>query len=307
MTADGPAVSLVGANWEQYWFTRVPPHVYAALRILFGLLAIVSLAGVSDVATFWNPDGLVPRREGGIAARLPGLLPDGVGGEVAVLLCAAAHLAMAIGYRTRVTTPLSLAALVLQARWNPLPLSAAHMLLESVVLMLLWVDCGAVWSLDAALADRAAGPARVDHCPIGPLRLIRFQLGLVYLNSGIWKLFNEQWRDGSAIHYVMNSNVYRRFPVDVPAGLDWVTSLLTYSVLAWELAFVPLLLVRPLRRYALIGGIVMHLGMAATIEVGPFPWVMLASYVSFLDPNRFALTAAHMLARLRRDSHRAWA
>jgi hypothetical protein len=45
---------------------------------------------------------------------------------------------------------------------------------------------------------------------------------------------------------------------------------------------------RKTRIVALVTGVTMHFGIWATMEVGPFTWVMLASYIAFLDPARVA-------------------
>jgi hypothetical protein len=57
-----------------------------------------------------------------------------------------------------------------------------------------------------------------------------------------------------------------------------------------------MILYRPTRLMALIGGVLIHLGMTAGMEVGPFPWVMISSYVAFLDPE----AVPHLLNRFRR-------
>jgi hypothetical protein len=118
------------------------------------------------------------------------------------------------------------------------------------------------------------------------LRLIRAQIALVYAASGFFKLLGPAWRNGSAVHYTTAQNVYGRiFHVyELPPGLDWILTLLTYTALFWELLFPLLLLNRRTRAIALAMGIAIHLGIWATMEVGPFTWVMLASYVAFLDP-----------------------
>jgi len=97
-------------------------------------------------------------------------------------------------------------------------------------------------------------------------------------------MFNEHWRNGTALHFVLYNNVFRRFPLEIPPTLDWITTALTYSVIIWELSFAFLILCRPTRRIALITGVLMHLGMTVALEVGQFPWVMLAAYTAFLDP-----------------------
>jgi len=276
--------------WDRFWFTTIPPHIYAALRVLFGLVGCATLIGLGDLPTFWNLHGLVPMSVGGLGLKAF-LLSRGLGSLAGTILYGVTLLSftgMMIGFRSRVAVALAFTMSLIQVSWNYLPLSGADAAVRAVLFCLLWADCGSVWSVDAWIArrrkDGTAQTAQESMYPIAPLRLIRFQIALIYLNAGLWKLFNPLWRDGSAVHYVLQSNVYRRFPGLVPAGFDTLSSVLTYGTLAWELSFAFLILFGATRRVVLIVGVLMHLGMLATIEVGPFHLVMLASYVAFLDP-----------------------
>jgi len=286
--------------WERFWFAEIPPHIYAALRIAFGFLALASLLGVRDLHAFWDVDGFVPGGPHGAKALLARAGLGHIAGRALFLFVLACYASMTIGFRSSVSVGLSLLASVLQQFWNRLPLSGANMVVQAVLFCLVWADCGSVWSLDA-WRDRARGlrvvePDRVRY-PIAPLRLIRFQVALIYLNSGLWKLFNEHWRDGTAIHYVVSSNVFRRFPYQLPSNITWLIALLTYAVLFWEIAFPAMVLYRPTRRIALAIGVAMHLGMTAAIEIGPFGWVMIASYIAFLDPKEVRDFPARARAR----------
>jgi hypothetical protein len=49
----------LAAAWDQFWFRPVAPHLYAALRILWGLLALVGLFSVADLQAYWYLSGLV--------------------------------------------------------------------------------------------------------------------------------------------------------------------------------------------------------------------------------------------------------
>jgi hypothetical protein len=100
----------------------------------------------------------------------------------------------------------------------------------------------------------------------------------------LWKLMNPLWRDGTAVHYVLNSNVFHRFPNALPDGFLWFAMVGTYLTLLWELGFPFLVLWRPTRYFVLVLGVVMHLGILAAMEIGPFHFVMLAAYPAFLDP-----------------------
>ena len=141
--------------------------------------------------------------------------------------CLASFVAMAVGFASGTAVALALAASLVQLSWNYLPLSGAHHAFQAVLFCLVWADCGAVWSVDAWLARRRdghVGTVRPPRYPIAPLRLIRVQVALIYLSSGLWKLFNPQWRDGSAVHYVLSNNVYHRFPWGVPQWMEGLTT-----------------------------------------------------------------------------------
>jgi hypothetical protein len=172
-----------------------------------------------------------------------------------------------------------------------------------VLFCLIWAECGTVWSLDAWLARRRALEHRDEAPPmtsIASLRLVRFQVAMIYLSSGCWKLLDAHWRDGSALHYILNENLYRRFPHGLPVALDGLATAATYFTLSWEMAFAAMALWRPTRRLALIAGVLIHAGMLATMEVGPFSWVMLASYVAFLDPCSVGAVVDNIIAAVSR-------
>ena len=71
--------------------------------------------------------------------------------------------------------------------------------------------------------------------------------------------------------------------------------ILTYVVLAWELSFVLLVLFPRTRRIVILIGVALHLGMTLVLEVGLFPWMMFASYTSFLDPERVPMLCRSLL------------
>jgi hypothetical protein len=276
-------------RWERFWFASIPPHIYALLRIVFGFVGCITLLGLHDLSTHWFLDGLVPFDVGAVALKQY-LIAHGTGHAAGVVLyisTMASFVAMTIGFQTRLAVPTALFTSLMQVAWNYLPLSGADAAMRVFLFCLVWADCGSVWSLDAWLAARRnpAASAVVESGSIAPLRLMRFQVALIYFNAGLWKTFNPYWRDGSAVHYVVQSNVYHRLPHGMPLAFDPFVSALTYATLLWELTFAFLLLFSRTRRIALITGILIHLGMLSTIEVGPFHFVMLTSYLAFLEPE----------------------
>jgi uncharacterized membrane protein YphA (DoxX/SURF4 family) len=200
---------------------------------------------------------------------------------------------MTIGFLTNSVVLICFVGTLLQVHWNPLPLTSGHGVLLAALFCLVWADCGARLSID----ERRRPESDIDEGafqPIWPLRLLRAQVGLIYATSGFFKLLGSAWRDGSAVYYTTAQNIFGRiFHVyPFPTDFNWVLTALTYATLLWELGFPFLLLNRFTRRVALITGVGMHLGIWATMEVGPFTWMILATYVAFLDPPSVQRTVA---------------
>lgn len=267
--------------WNGLWSGMVPPHLYAVLRVAYGALGLLGLVGVADSA-FWRSSLLVaPQGTLHELAHRTGD-PDTAGGAV-FWFSALSYALMTVGLWTRTSTVCAYASSLLHAQWNLLPLSSAFLAHRVGLFCLMFADCGRVWSVDAWWRVREAA-----RQPVWPLRLLRFQVALIYFWSGISKLLNASWRDGSALHYVIANEQFRRLAWTPPGSFEPPLAVLTYLTLAWELAFPFLLLHRRGRRFALASGVALHSGMAVILELGPFSLVMLASYLAFLDPVRVA-------------------
>jgi len=64
--------------------------------------------------------------------------------------------------------------------------------------------------------------------------------------------------------------------------------ILIYVSIRFELSFAILVFFRRTRPFALLGGIALHAGLFAALELGPFSLLMVASYACYLDPARTA-------------------
>jgi hypothetical protein len=287
--------SLIG-RWERFWFADIPFETIALLRIAIGIVGLINLIGFTPVDMYWTPDGLAPVPGGGLGYRTY-IIESGLGtfvGWAFFVALAVAFICVIVGFFANAAVLVAFLGSLMQVRWNPLPLTAGHAVLLSALFCLIWTDSGARLSLDDWWRRRARpSPAGPQHSSaprsqsIWPLRLIRFQIALIYFTSGLFKLFGGLWREGSAVYYTTGQNIFGRiFHVyPVPPSLGWTLTALTYGTLLWELLFPLLLLHRVTRRLAVASGIAMHLGVLATMEVGPFTWMMLAAYVAFLDPK----------------------
>ena len=81
----------------------------------------------------------------------------------------------------------------------------------------------------------------------------------------------------------------------------WMIKLLTWGALAVELAMATLVWFRDLRYPVLLAGWLLHLGLEYSMNIQLFQWVILSTYVLFVDPADLR----RLTQRLRRARY-AW-
>ena len=116
--------------------------------------------------------------------------------------------------------------------------------------------------------------------------MLQVQLSLVYLSTVNAKLAGDSWREGTAVSYALR---YEDMLIVPPP--DWLTSnallmnVATWGTLALELAIGILVWVKPLRRWVLVAGLLMHSTIMVTIGVGFFTPAMFVLYLAFVPPD----------------------
>ena len=281
--SESPTRRSFATTWNRYWFSDVDPHAYAIIRIALGVVGLMGLVGLTPVSEYWSPEGLAPALGGGTGIREL-LISHGLGNVAGYALYAllwVSFICMVAGLWSSAAVAVCFVGSAVQGFWNPLPLSSSHKVLVALLFCLMWADSGRVLSLDAW---RRREGGRHSQVMIWPLRLLRIQIGLIYFSSGLMKLLSESWRDGTAVRYTLETNAFHRFPTSALTQWDWPLTALTYVTVVWELAFVLLVLNRRTRVPTLWFGVLMHVGMAITLELGTFSAVMLTAYLAFVDP-----------------------
>ncbi|WP_309614973.1 hypothetical protein [Salinibacterium sp.] len=122
--------------------------------------------------------------------------------------------------------------------------------------------------------------------PVG-LYFIAAQALLSYFAAGISKISNARWREGSALHSVLNTATYG----DVRAAAlltrrPWVGSLIGWSVIFVEIVF-PITVVSPpgLLIALLFAGAMLHLGTVLLIGLDTFFWAFTATFPAIIFVN----------------------
>lgn len=198
-------------------------------------------------------------------------------------------------------------------------------LLMSLYLVL--TACGRRWSLDARRdrlkamrAADASAPARSGSA--GQLRdarstlvtvvhncgmfLIAAQVCFLYGSAGLYKVQGASWGGGTALHYVLNLELFRPWPA-LSHFVDehtLVVAVAGYLTVLLQVAF-PFVLFGRLKYPVLTMLLGMHLGIAVLMGLPLFSGAMIVADAVFL-PDRFYAALAHLCRRaLRRtDSGR---
>lgn len=308
------------------WDLREPPTVQALIRVLLGVVLL------SDLLTILRFDLVVPmfapESIGGfsdaMARNVPPLLYRMVeptqttawlhfGG----MLLAASTLTVGLATRTSSLVLLLLSAQ--HAQILPPADRGIDMLVRNVLLLLVFAGAGRTWSVDSRI--RTGSWKDDSPIPAWPRHLLILQLVVMYFTAGIQKagiLWLPMGRFDALYVLLQDPAVART---------DWswlvhepfltLTRIGTATTLIWEWSAPVVLLIYAWRltgaphsrlgrlairtRAHLIWlsvGVVFHLGIAATLELGIFPWAMLALYPAFLHPDDLARVTAWARSRL---------
>src|SRR5262249_6835471 len=134
-----------------------------------------------------------------------------------------------------------------------------------ILFYLMLCPCGAAWSIDSRLKRKQRPPGAAVVVSPWPIRLLFMQLVFIYFMNGMSKIFSFYWRDGTTLYYVLHDLTLTRFSyAELPVAY-WMTKVLTWTVLIWELSFPLLVIWRPIRIIALIFGVGFHLGIGLSM------------------------------------------
>jgi len=142
-----------------------------------------------------------------------------------------------------------------------------------------------------SLLRPALPPAERDWSIPRPLYLGAWLLlGLGYTLSGLHKLGSPSWRDGTALHHVLELPLARDTPLRTAllSLPDWAFAGMTWGALVAELSALPLFLFRATRRYAWAGLIGMQLGILCLLDFADLTAGMLLFHAFLFEPGSFS-------------------
>ena len=276
----------------------IDPRALGAFRIALGLLLLVDLVVIRlpDLHTFYTDAGVFP--VSALADAYPtfaSLSIHAVSGSpwvqgllVAIAGCFAVFLL--VGYRTRLSTAISLVLLASLHARNPHVVNGGDTILLTFLFLGLFLPLDARWSLDGVRSggDQHRVDSRGDsngHRSVFSLAtaVVLLHVVSIYVSNAILKLQSDSWMGGTAVAQIFELEMYSAGLGPILAAYPLVLTAATWIWLALHVVALFLLLYTGWPRIALVAAFVAaHLGMALTMRIGIFPFVMIAGLLLFL-------------------------
>lgn len=127
--------------------------------------------------------------------------------------------------------------------------------------------------------------------------LISWQVCMVYFWAAFYKLGGQNWRDGTALYYVLHVQHFAVFPVvsNFLAGNSLLVALATYGTVVFQMGFPFLMWDERAKPFLISGAVALHTGIAILMGLMLFSATMIAADISLLSDRQFL--ALRRLAR----------
>ncbi len=200
-----------------------------------------------------------------------------------------------VGWRTRLTTPLTYVFFWSLHQRFPGIWDGGDNLIHLVLVYAMFADVGAWFSLDAKRRASTPVDAHATGARLGGMlhntAILAFalQLSLVYGVAGLYKVQGDVWQDGTAIYHAFRSGqfVWPGFSELLYQNAVVVT-LLSHGTVAFQVAFPFLLFLnRHTRRIAVALGLTFHLGIALFLGLITFSLFMASVDVALIDDDEY--------------------
>lgn len=156
----------------------------------------------------------------------------------------------------------------------------------------------AAFSLDRYFAVKAGrAPAQPPMVSLWPQRLIAYNCCLIYFTTTWAKWFGVLWKGGVATWYPARLHEFDRFPVPKFLNDFPMVYLTTYGTLAVEFALATLVWFKPLRKWVLLSGILLHGFIEYSMNIPLFGYLMTSLYLSFYEGEEIVGWWERMKAR----------
>lgn len=301
-------VSNLVELWNRFLFSLVSPFPVAAYRILQGLMIIqVALSFIPDLYLWFGSPGIISlqtTKEGQLAKlNIFAFFPESNEWVLVLwVIYLLAAVCFTVGYQTRLASIVVFIMMVNFANRNLYLLHAGDTFMRSMSYWFVFAPAGEVWSVDSYLKRRRSKD-RAPYCPLisaWTWRAMQLQMCLVYYSAFTSKTPGWYWANGESCYIAARFESLARLPLPLSPDNIHVSHLLTYGTLFIEFALFTLIWIKEIRYYVIALAICLHLFIDWSMSIPAFEWLMIASFVLFVDPehiDRTVGTAAYWIKR----------
>jgi len=291
----------------QFFWGPSDARTYALVRISLSIAGLVNLIDLwPHRLEYFAATGMIPLQvvrdatRGGLYSSVFFLVSSERGVTAIFLGAALALVSLGLGFWMRASAALVFAW---HASYSVRAVPVLHSwdsILRIYSLIMLVSPAGRAWSLAHLLRPL---PEDDQPAPVYGLRLMQWQVYVLYLTTLWLKVPDPFWRSGQLLAY-FSVSLYSRAPNSLfLIHHEWISSIGTYLSLAMEASVPWLLSFRRTRPWGLIGGLGFHLAIAATAKLAIFSLCMIPPYMSFLDRRDIDWAIALLKANPKKVSH----
>lgn len=116
--------------------------------------------------------------------------------------------------------------------------------------------------------------------------LALYAIGFMYFDSGVYKLESDFWRNGLGVWLPASFPSFTVFSWNFLLNQKWLMVFASHLTLLLEISFVFLFWHPGWRRYFLLVGVLLHVGIATVLPIPLFGTIMVLLYVSFFPYSK---------------------
>jgi hypothetical protein len=296
-------------DFSRFLFGPISARPLGAFRIVFGVLILVYLAIMSVEFDHWYTGaGLlrgIEAKEAAAPLRYSPLhyVDDPQIAHLFLAFTFMTALGVTVGWHTRIMSVLLYVCMLSLYHRNVGSNGGPDALPPILAFYMMLCPSGAAYSLDALRAARKRGTAAEPLIVPWAVRLLQMQICLLYFQSAVIKCQGGLWRDGTVVHYILFLREFRELDMEWLAQFPLLINVMTHGALLIEFALAFWLWFKPTRRWAILCGVALHMGIRPVLNVPGFGEIMIATYLTFLAPDELdgllrALDPRPRLARL---------
>lgn len=284
---------------DNNWFGQVRTRPLSVFRIAFGLLLLkVAVYYLALGTIFYSDAGVSPLAA--VVENYPfrrvsimHLLTEPWQVTTFFILYILIVICVLVGYKTRFASILNFVFLLSIHVRNPYLLDSADDLMRLLSLWMIFIPLADYFSVDAWLAQRKnPEDTTIPKTTYAfPVRIIQFQVLIVYLFTGIFKLMGPVWRRGEGVWYALQLETllqpsgalfFELSPLWVLQALSWFTVIVEVTL--------PFMLIAPffqphLKAIGILLGTMLHVGIAVLMSIPNFFPLMVISYLLFVEDS----------------------